>query len=165
MNSHTHAIVCIRTTVRKAYIFALGHESTHSHKADKKKHAAERIHTWPWYAYVQISQDKEATKSRRWALVNERLAQCGTNKPLHLKTFLGFTLGRICFTVAQPTTTPSILCAAASPSPILHFNAFSLLMSVPLTQLAEEESLEHHCNLGGVSLAHFQTTHMLAVSA
>lgn len=38
MNSHTHAIICIQTTVHKAYIFALGHESTHSHKADKKVH-------------------------------------------------------------------------------------------------------------------------------
>ena len=59
----------------------------HSWQKGAQKHVAEHIHGWPWFAYVQIWQDKEETLSRR-DLVNESLA-----KPLHFEMFLkGFVL-------------------------------------------------------------------------
>lgn len=65
---------------------------------------------------------------------------------------------RICFIASPPLSTLpparpparqqplSIHCAIASPLPALHSTAFSLLLSLLLTQLAEEESLRHHFN-------------------
>lgn len=76
-------------------IFALGHELTHSHTADKKgaqNHVAEHIHGWPWYAYVQISQDKEAALICGRGMINESLALCGTVKPRHFISQAGFVL-------------------------------------------------------------------------
>lgn len=37
-HTHTHAIICLQTTVNKTYILALGHELTHSYTTDEKVH-------------------------------------------------------------------------------------------------------------------------------